>query len=307
MSDEQPPDQPPPASEPVQPEQESIPLTQFLESVSPGQVRKVTTLMGATALDQGRATRFRFRLPDIQLHCPSDACNGERFFRVDEDEDETIRGTKRWNFTYVKYKCANCQKQEKTFSLAIMIEATEREPTAAYCYKFGELPAYGPPTSSRLISLLGPGRELFLKGRRCESQGLGIGAFVYYRRVVEDQKSRILAEIIKVARTISAPQEAINALQAAQAEHHFSKAMDDVKNAIPQRLLINGRNPLTLLHAALSKGLHNHSDETCLELASDIRIILAELAELLSHALKDERELKEAVGRLSRLPASPSQ
>ena len=82
--------------------------------------------------------------------------------------------------------------------------------------------------------------------------------------------------------------------------------MDDVKNAIPQRLLINGQNPLTLSHAALSKGLHTHSDETCLELATDIRLILAELAELLGHALKDERELKEAVARLSRLPASSS-
>jgi hypothetical protein len=304
MSNEQPPDQQPSASEPAQPE-ETIALAQFLESVSPGQVRKVTTRTVTTHTEQGQAVRFRFSLPEIQLHCPSDACNGERFFRVDEDEDHLyIRDQKVWNFTYVKYKCANCQKQEKTFSLAIMINPGERQSTAAYCYKFGELPAYGPPTSSRLISLLGPGRELFLKGRRCEIQGLGIGAFVYYRRVVEDQKSRILVEIIKVAQTLSAPQEATNTLQAAQAEHQFSKAMDDVKNAIPQRLLINGQKPLTLLHAALSKGLHNHSDETCLELASDIRVILAELAELLSHALKDERELREAVGRLSRSPAS---
>jgi hypothetical protein len=307
MSDERTPDEQPPASEPVQPEQASIPLAQFLESVSPGQVRKVTAQMATTAIEQGRAVRFRFSLPEIQLHCPSDACNGERFFRADEDGNElTIRGPN-WNFEYVKYKCANCQKQEKTFSLAIMIQALDQQqPIAAHCYKFGELPAYGPPTPSRLISLLGPGRELFLKGRRCEIQGLGIGAFVYYRRVVEDQKSRILAEIIKVAQTISAPQETIAALQAAQAEHQFSKAMDDVKDAIPQRLLINGQNPLSLLHAALSRGLHNHTDETCLELATDIRVILAELAELLSHALKDERELREAVGRLSRLPTSPT-
>ena len=37
-----------------------------------------------------------------------------------------------------------------------------------------------------------------MKGRRCGNLGLGIGAFVYYRRVVENQKSRILDEIIKV-------------------------------------------------------------------------------------------------------------
>ena len=39
------------------------------------------------------------------------------------------------------------------------------------CYKFGELPEYGPPTPARLIKLIGPDRELFLKGTRCENQG----------------------------------------------------------------------------------------------------------------------------------------
>jgi hypothetical protein len=31
-------------------------------------------------------------------------------------------------------------------------------------YKIGELPIYGPPTPARLISLIGPDREIFLKG-----------------------------------------------------------------------------------------------------------------------------------------------
>jgi hypothetical protein len=36
-------------------------------------------------------------------------------------------------------------------------------------------------------------------GRRAENQGMGIGAFAYYRRVVENQKNRIIAEIKRVA------------------------------------------------------------------------------------------------------------
>jgi hypothetical protein len=71
-----------------------------------------------------------------------------------------------------------------------------------------------------------------------------------------------------------------------------------VKGAIPQTLLINGHNPLTLLHTALSSGLHEQSDERCLELAHDIRVVLAELSERLSQALKDEAELNAAVTRL---------
>jgi hypothetical protein len=289
-------------SDPTQGVEQDIPLTEFLESVPPGRTRRVVTEVTVMSTGStGRPNRARLKISEIQLHCPSDTCNGERFFRTEENY-ETLT-VSRWNFLYLAYKCANCQKHIKTYSLAVMIDFNqENEPVAIHCYKFGELPPYGPPTPSRLISLMGTDRELFLKGRRSENQGLGIGAFVYYRRVVEDQKNRIIDEIIKVAEMIDAPSESITALKNAQKEHHFSKAVETIKDAIPQRLMIAGRNPFTLLHTALSRGVHAQTDEKCLELAADIRVILIELAELLGHALKDERELKEAVTRLVRHP-----
>ena len=66
------------------------------------------------------------------------------------------------------------------------------------------MPAYCPPTPSRLFDLIGPERETFLKGRRCENQGLGIAAFAYYRRVVERQKERIFRKVIEVCDKIGA-------------------------------------------------------------------------------------------------------
>ncbi|MCF8476495.1 MAG: hypothetical protein K9G60_05665 [Pseudolabrys sp.] len=144
-----------------------------------------------------------------------------------------------------------------------------------------------------------------MKGRRCENQGLGIGAFVYYRRVVENHKNQILNEIIRVSEKLNAPAETITTLNAAKAENQFSKAMESVKDAIPQALLINGANPLTLLHSALSVGLHAQSDEQCLELAHDIRVVLVELAERLGQTLKDEAELSTAVTRLLNVRQNP--
>jgi hypothetical protein len=160
------------------------------------------------------------------------------------------------------------------------------------------VPSYGPPIPARLIRLFGKDRELFLKGRRCENQGLGIGAFVYYRRVVESHRDTIFNEIIRVAEKIRAPSVMIETLSAARKEVQFSKALVAVKDAIPESLLVNGHNPLTLLHSALSGGVHEHSDERCLELAHDVRVVLVELAERLGEALKNEAELDRAVGRL---------
>ena len=168
------------------------------------------------------------------------------------------------------------------------------------CYKFGEYPPYGQPVPPKLITLIRPDRDIFLKGRNCENQGFGIGAFTYYRRVVENQKNRILEEIVKVSEKIGMPQDKIDTLGQAIKETRFSKALEMAKDVMPESLLIDGQNPILLLYRALSRGVHELSDEECLELASTVRLVLGELSERLSVILKDKAELTKAISTLTR-------
>jgi hypothetical protein len=271
-----------------------ISFAEFLESVPPSQFRKVSDICTVMHRPSGTAWR-ELAIPQLQLHCPSSTCNGPRFFRF-KDGERVIPADKDVKLTFFDYICSNCRRVQKLFSLYISVKGEVGSSTAGECYKFGEHPAYGPPTPTRLLRLFGKDRETFLKGRQCENHGLGIGAFVYYRRMVENHKNQILDDIIKVARKV-APEMA-QALEAAKNENQFLRAVESVKNAIPQALLIEGHNPLTLLHSALSEGLHAETDEHCLELAHDVRIVLAELAERISQALKDEAELNAAISRL---------
>ena len=275
-------------------EKTAIPFSDFLEAIPPGTLTKIADLTKKRYYQGGGLAGHEVISPEIQLHCPSDSCNGVRFFRRSSKSMPDL-GDDGYNYFYVSYTCSNCRDYEKTFSLAAQRDDSE---TSGVCYKFGELPEFGPPTPSRLIKLIGPDRELFLKGRRCENQGLGVGAFVYYRRVVEGQKNRILDEIIKVSQKLGAPVEQVTLLEAAKKETQFSRALASVKDALPQSLLINGHNPLSLLHSALSDGLHARSDPECLEVASSVRVVLAELSERLAQALKDEAELNKALSRL---------
>ena len=236
----------------VKQESEPISLAEFLESIPPSTLTNIAEF--TETQHSGGYTYYKFLTPDIQLHCPDDACNGMRFFRFKDDSQPRV-SMGRYSFFYITYVCSNCRKTQKTFSLAAQ---GDKDSNSGKCYKFGELPIYGPTTPPRLIKLIGPDRELFLKGRRCENQGLGIGAFVYYRRVVENQKDRILEEIIKVSKKLSIPPSTVATLEAAKAETQFTKALASVKDAMPQVLLINGHNPLTLLHSALSEGLQRH-------------------------------------------------
>jgi hypothetical protein len=268
-------------------------IAEFLESTPPNQLIHISDLSQYTATSYG--WRDVMRTPEIQLHCDHDNCNGIRFFRCVSGEGRHLE-SKEYGFFYVTYRCSNCQKVQKTFSLAAKIEANTKP--QGECYKFGELPTYGPPVAPRLIKLIGPDRDEFLKGRRCENQGLGVGAFIYYRRVVENQKNRILEEIIKVSTKIGAPAEKLETLRDAVNETQFSKALNMAKDALPESLLINGHSPILLLHSALSEGVQALTDEQCVELAGSVRVVLGELSERLSQALKDEAELVKALSTL---------
>jgi hypothetical protein len=70
-----------------------------------------------------------------------------------------------------------------------------------------------------------------------------------------------------------------------------------IGDARPEMLLIDGRNPLTLLHAALSEGLHALTDE-CMALTRSIRVVLTEMSVRMRQALKEDKELQDAVAVL---------
>ena len=116
--------------------------------------------------------------------------------------------------------------------------------------------------------------------------------------VIEGQKDRIFDEVIRVSKGLSVDQVVIGELQKAKGKTQFTKAVEAVKHAIPQALLINGRNPLTLLHSALSEGIHAQTDGDCLEIATSIRVVMAEFAERMAQVMKEEAELNAAVSRL---------
>ena len=271
-------------------------LSEFLQNTPPNKLGHISNLVVQRDMFKPASTAYWvINAPMLELHCSDDLCNGVRSFRcpVLPSERKPVEQDI-VNYLYVKYQCSNCHNTLKIYSLAVKIDEIPR----GTCYKLGEDPPYGPPVPPKLIRLIQPDSDMFMQGRRCENQGFGIGAFAYYRRVVENQKNRILGEIVKVSEKIGVPQDKIDILRAAIEEIQFRKALNMAKDAIPERLLIEGHSPMRLLHHALSRGVHELSDEECLELASTIRLVLGELSERLSILLKDKAELTKAISTL---------
>ena len=281
-------------SEAVNEAPEVIPqsFAEFLESSPPNQAIHISDIVSLKYTSGIQS--YYLATPEIQIHCSYETCNGVRFHRCTGGNRTPVKEDATTD-CFVTYLCSNCQRHTKVFALQAF---REEDQTSGMLIKYGESPVFGPPVAARLLKLIGPDIENFLKGRRCENQGLGVGAFVYYRRVVEHQKNRIFKEIVKVSEKIGAPKEKIEILNAALEETQFTKALDMAKDAMPESLLINGHSPLKLLYRALSDGIHNLSDEDCLAYASSVRVVLAELSDRLSQALKDEVEITNALARL---------
>lgn len=195
-------------------------------------------------------------LPELQLHCDG-SCQGPSFcsgrirasgllFAVRRDVPPRPGGSsieERYDLLLC-YTCGKCLREVKSYAVRFCQRADPPVPGGVWgVEKMGEWPRFSPRTPSKLMSIVGPDRELYLQGRRAEIDGIGVGAFSYYRRIVEGQKNRLLDEIIRVAKRTRVPNDMIARPEAAKGETQFSKAVGEVREAFPPALFIKGHNP----------------------------------------------------------------
>lgn len=171
-------------------------FAEFLETTPPNLLAHILDLVVPESHDNNY---YRVNTPKLQLHCPHSSCARVMNYRcVEVSHDGELLTPDKLRCFYIFYQCSNCRQEQRAFSLIARVYKSG-EPQGK-CYKFGEIPPYGPHVPSKLIELIRPDRDLFLQGRRCENQGFGIGAFAYYRRVVENQKIGFSREFSKSLR-----------------------------------------------------------------------------------------------------------
>ncbi|MAT71562.1 MAG: hypothetical protein CMJ58_18800 [Planctomycetaceae bacterium] len=229
-----------------------------------------------------------FSIPNaVEAYC--EHCKGVHPFNPKDIHGETLeRELMAGLFTL---KCRRCCKSY--IVIAVMAEYVQ----GIYwrLTKAGQTPPPGPPLPARLLRLLTGHSELLKQARRAENAGLGIGAYAYYRRVVEVERDVLFGEVIKYAESKPGQDDVVQAFTDAKQERQFTKSFDMVKDHLPDQLKINGENPFTLLHAAMSDAVHNWTDEKCLKVAGSIRTVLTAFAETLANVRKSEDLIKNAI------------
>lgn len=164
------------------------------------------------------------------------------------------------------YQCSSCHTQERQFNIYI-------SPNLDYIYKIGQFPEWEIKMDKELSKALGKHASNYKKGLVCESQGYGIGAFAYYRRITEDIIDELLDSITDLIDEDD-KSKYLSVLEQVKQTRVTQDKIVLIKDLLPSILKPNGNNPLGILHSELSGGLHGETDEVCLEKASHIKSIL---------------------------------
>ena len=284
------------ADEQINTETTNLPLIEsiakFLEMAPPGDFRR---LPNSLFINDAHG-RTILKWPAAEFYCKK--CSGVRYADPDKATisfgfDASVERNE-----FCDYHCRNCRSFLKRF--AVVVYSPPREPDGVGTIaKVGELPLFGPYVPTNVFELLAEDVDAFEKGLRAEAQGLGIAAFAYYRRVVESQRTHIFDEIIAAADHVGADATMIDRLKHLRQHWRFQQSIDEIKGCLPQILLIEGQNPLELLHPVLSDSIHDRTDEEALEIAGEIRLVLINLAERIALAKTQSDELKKAVEKLA--------
>lgn len=190
------------------------------------------------------------------------------------------------------YLCTHCQEFERLFYVR-----ADNDKQGSWYMKVGQFPAWEVSGDTSIEHLLGSHASYYKKGLICESQGYGIGAFSYYRRIVEEVIDELLEEIADLlsGEELAAYQVA---LEKTKMTIVTAEKIELVKDLLPTILRPDGMNPLSALHSALSQGLHAESDEDCSDLAENCREILVFLVNQVSASKQTAKSFTVSMRKL---------
>lgn len=162
--------------------------------------------------------------------------------------------------------------------------------------KVGQLPAFSIKPDKEIENFLEEkDKEYYSKALICLSQSFGIGAYSYFRRIVETEIIRIVEYLINLNLPQKGELEA--AYQTYKSNHQMDSFLAKIDNHLPIELNAIHEKPLRLLYSELSLGIHSYEEEVCLRNAETANTLLT----FIIKALNIKKKNKEFADQLKNL------
>lgn len=230
-----------------------------------------------------RGTIGNLSKPPINLLCKN--CSNIQTFNMENDYEhfsvDSLRDSPVGKIFEMRYLCASCKNYRYIFYIEFGIDKQPNKDSqtfSGWIRKIGQFPPWEIDIDRNLEKALGKDTELYKKGLVSESQSYGIGSYAYFRRTTENIIDELLDSIITLIED-EEKEKYKEALGKVKKTRVTEEKIELVQDLLPTSLQPNGINPLKSLHSALSDGIHNKTDDECLELADTIKTILVYLLE----------------------------
>lgn len=237
-------------------------------------------------------------IPEIRLFCP--ICDSENTFVSNHitlghrhqhpSSTPKLVADKLGTVTYV---CASCHDYRQSYFLYFDLNLS-------YIMKIGQYPAWSTPIERYLEEVLGIYKSMYRKGLVCESQGYGIGAYAYYKRIIENIIDRLLGlagELLEDDRDVRAYQKA---LEQTRKNPVAEDKIAIVKDLLPKSAGPHNMNPLSVLYDNLRAGIYAQTDAEYLEIAGSIREVLVFLIKFTDPDKKEDESVRGFTGNMRR-------
>lgn len=184
---------------------------------------------------------------------------------------------------------------ESDFRAAISGEDIEKVPIPKYFIrKTGQFPPFEISPDKEIEKFLkGDDIDYYKKALMNLSANYGIGAFAYFRRITENQITEICYRLSKM--DFDGAEKVQVAIDKFNNNRHMSSLIDEVYKYMPNSFKSLGENPLQLLYAQLSGGIHSFTEKQCYDKASAIDKILKFIIKNLNEESNNRKDLIKAL------------
>lgn len=114
--------------------------------------------------------------------------------------------------------------------------------------------------------------DFYKKAKQNLNFNYGIGAFAYFRRIVENEILNITKKLIEDNQT--AKEKLDPALKLFKENHQMKRLIETLTPFLPRNIFLSNENPLNTLYATISDGIHNLTEEECTNRSLNIEKLL---------------------------------
>src|SRR5690349_14074533 len=205
---------------------------------------------------------FGNKLPnEIRLFCGKSVCKKEQQWRLSGFAASYTHHKR--DFLEVIYTCRNCG----VATIRYYLFWGGQMPDTGMVFKVGQYPALVKEPPAELAKKLSKDDlDLYRKALTSRNNGYGIGALAYVRRVIENKMNDLLDLLQQAAQEGVGVEAELQKIEEVKSSWRFDDKIDYAAKALPKHLKPGGVNPLDRLHDLTSEGLHQKSDEECLDI-----------------------------------------